>query len=227
MTSQDDERAEAALRRALVEAGIELVRSGLNQGTAGNISVRFGNAMLITPSGIPPHEVVPDEMAEMTLGRAQSVPTWTGPRKPSSEWRLHRDILVHRPEVGAVVHTHSLYATVLATQHRDIPALHYMIAAFGGPAIRCTPYAPFGTQALSDLILEHMGARHGVLLGNHGMVAVGRSLDQAMWRAAELESLAKTYVIATLGGGTPVILPDAEIEATVARFADYGMTARG
>lgn len=226
MTRQDQRQAEAMLRQALVEAGLELVRSGLNQGTAGNISVRFGDAMLITPSGIPPHEIGPDQIAEMTLA-LQDEPDWTGPCKPSSEWRLHRDIIMHRPDVGAIVHTHSLYATVLATQHREIPALHYMIAAFGGPKIRCTPYAPFGTQELSDLIIAHMGPRHGVLLGNHGMVAVGRSLEQAMWRAAELESLAKTYVVATLGGGTPVILPDAEIEATVARFADYGMTARG
>lgn len=227
MTRHDDKQEETSLRKDLVEAGLELVRSGLNQGTAGNISVRFGDAMLITPSGIPPHEIGPDEMAEMQLASTQGEPAWTGPRKPSSEWRLHRDIHVHRPDVGAVVHTHSLYATVLATQHREIPALHYMIAAFGGAKIRCTPYAPFGTQALSGLIMTHLGERHGVLLGNHGMVAVGRSLAQAMWRAAELESLAKTYVLATMGGGTPVILSDAEIAATVERFADYGMTARG
>ena len=98
-----------------------------------------------------------------------------------------------------MVHTHSLYATVLATQHRTIPALHYMIAAFGGPLIRCTPHAPFGTQALSDLIVEYLGDRHGVLLGNHGMVATGTTLEQAMWRAAELELLAKITVLATLG----------------------------
>ena len=214
------------LRTALVAAGLELVRTGLNQGTAGNISARCAESMLITPSGIPPHQISPDQIASMDIGTDDSSGAYRGPCKPSSEWRLHRDILAHRPDVGAVVHTHSLYATVLATQHRDIPALHYMIAAFGGPKIRCTPYAPYGTQALSDLIIAHLGSRHGVLLGNHGMVATGVSLEQAMWRAAELETLAKTFFLASSSGGTPVILPDAEIEDTVARFADYGMSAR-
>lgn len=212
------------LRRAIVEASRDLVRLGLNQGTAGNISVRDGEAMLITPSGIPPERTGPEMMAAMVLASDDDSPAWRGPNKPSSEWRLHRDILRRRADVGAVVHTHSLYATVLATQHREIPAVHYMIAAFGGPRVRCTPYAPFGTQALSDLILEHLGPRHAVLLGNHGMVAVGRDLEQAMWRAAELETLARLTVVAG-ATGTPVLLSDDEIARTVERFADYGLAA--
>ena len=208
------------LRIALVEASAELVARGLNQGTAGNISVRCEGGILITPSGIEPGAMRPDMMARMTL----SDETWEGPAKPSSEWRLHRDILSHRSDVGAVVHTHSLYATVLSTLHRPIPALHYMIAGFNGPEIRCTPYAPFGTQVLSDLIIEHLGDRHGVLLGNHGMVATGSTLRQALWRAAELETLAKMAYLAGCAGA-PVILSDAEIERTVDRFKDYGLTA--
>ena len=208
------------LRDALVQANLDLVRRGLNQGTAGNISLRFGPTMLITPSGMEPDQVTPGMIAAMPV-KGEG---WRGPRKPSSEWRLHRDILRHRPDVGAVVHTHSLYATVLSTLHRPIPALHYMIASFNGPTIRCTPYAPFGTQALSDLIIEHLGDRHGVLLGNHGMVATGRDLAQAMWRAGELETLAKMAFLAGCAG-TPVILPDEEIARTVERFADYGHTA--
>ena len=212
------------LRRALADASRELVRLGLNQGTAGNISARHGDEMLITPSGIAPKRTTPEMIAAVTLTGDDDAPSWRGPHKPSSEWRLHRDILRHRNDVGAVVHTHSLYATVLATQHREIPAVHYMIAAFGGPRIRCTPYVPYGTQALSDLILEHLGPLHAVLLGNHGMVATGGNLEQAMWRAAELESLAKLTVVA-VATGSPVLLSDDEIARTVERFAGYGLAA--
>ena len=214
-------QSESDMRAAIVAANLDLVRTGLNQGTAGNVSARFGDGLLITPSGIPPAETEPEMLATVAFDG-----TWTGPKTPSSEWRLHRDILAHRLDVGAIVHTHSLYATVLATQHRAIPALHYMIAAFGGATIRCTPYVPFGTQALSDLIVEYLGDRHGVLLGNHGMVVTGATLAQAMWRAGELEGLAKMYVFASFGGMQPVILSDDDISRTIERFAEYGMTAR-
>ena len=213
-------------RRALVEASIDLVRAGLNAGTAGNISVRYDGGMLITPSGTPPARVSPAMIAAVPLdGESGNEIKWVGPSEPSSEWRLHRDILSHRPDIGAVVHTHSMFATVLATQHRAIPALHYMIAIFGVPTIRCTPYAPFGTQALSDLTVEYLGAGHGVLLGNHGMVATGVTLEQAMWRAGELEALAKMYYLASTGG-TPVVLSNEEVQRTIERFAAHGMTAR-
>jgi L-fuculose-phosphate aldolase len=208
------------LRHQLVEASRELIRLGLNQGTAGNISVRVPGGFLITPTGIEAGRMRADEIARMSWKSG----AFEGPVKPSSEWRLHRDILRHRPDLGAVVHTHSLYATVLSTLHRSIPALHYMIAIFNGPEIRCTPYAPFGTQALSDLILEYLGERHGVLLGNHGMVAAGRTIEQAMWRANELETLAKMSFLAQ-SIGSPVILPDDEITRTIERFRDYGLSA--
>lgn len=213
-----------ALRQTMADATRELVRIGLNGGTAGNISVRDGSAMLITPSGILPELTTPDTIATMPLPSAGDAPVWEGPRRPSSEWRLHRDILLQRSDVGAVVHTHSTYATVLATQHREIPALHYMIAAFGGSRVRCTPYAPFGSQRLSDLIVEYLGSRHAVLLGNHGMVAVGCDLDQAMWRAGELETLAKLTVIAG-ATGAPAILDDHEVAAAIVQFTGYGPAA--
>ena len=209
-------------RQALVEAGRDLVRLGLNAGTAGNVSLRRGTAMLISPSGLKPEEIEAAMIATMPLDGDGA---WSGPKPPSSEWRLHRDIYRHRADVGAIVHTHAPYATVLATQHRDIPALHYMVAAFGDSRIRCTPYVPFGTQHLSDLIVEYLGERHGVLLGNHGMVATGTTLEQAVWRAAELEALARIYLLSS-ATGTPVILSDEEIARTVERFAAYGMTAK-
>lgn len=211
--------SESKLRHALVQACRELERLNLNQGTAGNLSVRTGDAMLITPSGIPYDRLTPEMIARMPFG--QNDGAWTGPHKPSSEWRMHLDILRARPEDGAVVHTHSVYATALSMLREDIPAAHYMIAAFGGPNVRCTAYAPYGTQELSDLAVEGLHERHAVLLGQHGMIVTGRDLGQAMWRAVELETLAKMYVIAR-SIGRPHVLPDEEIAITVERFKSYG-----
>jgi L-fuculose-phosphate aldolase len=161
----------------------------------------------------------PGLIARMDLDAADG--TYEGPRPPSSEWRFHRDILRARPDVGAIVHAHSTYATVFSMLRRPIPATHYMIAAFGGPEIRCTDYAPYGTPELSTLVVAGLEGRHGVLLGSHGMIAVGVDLAQAMWRAVELETLARmTYLAMAIG--TPVILPDNEIERTVERFKRYG-----
>lgn len=206
-------------REAIVVAAREMNALGINQGTAGNISLREGDAMLITPSGVPYAAMTPEMIAVVPLageGRA------SGPLAPSSEWRIHRDILRARDDVNAVVHTHSLHATTLAVLRRDIPAVHYMIAAFGAAKIRCTDYAPFGTQELSDLAVEGLGRAHGVLLGNHGMIVTAADLDKAMWRAVELEALARVYYLARLAG-EPVVLPDDEISREIARFETYGL----
>ncbi|QAY96835.1 class II aldolase [Methylovirgula ligni] len=211
--------SESKLRQALADTCRELERLNLNQGTAGNLSVRVNDAVLITPSGIPYDRLKPEMIARMPLG--QNDGAWTGPHKPSSEWRMHLDILRARPQDGAVIHTHSVYATALSMLREEIPAAHYMIAAFGGSNVRCTAYAPYGTQELSDLAVEGLHERHGVLLGQHGMIVTGRDLGQAMWRAVELETLAKMYVIAR-AIGRPHILPDEEIAITVERFKSYG-----
>lgn len=208
------------LRLALVAHARSLNGLGINQGTSGNLSARCADAMLITPSGVPYEAIEPDMIALMPF--AGDAGTWSGPLPPSSEWRFHRDILRARPDVGAIVHTHAAYATALAMLRKPIPAAHYMIAAFGGPNIRCTDYAPFGTQELSDLAVAELDGRHGVLLGSHGMITTGADLEQALWRAVELEALAKMYHLA-LALGTPVILPDAEVAVLVERFKTYGV----
>ncbi len=210
---------EKELRQALVEKCLELERLNINQGMAGNLSARSGDAMLITPTGVPYDKMTPAMIALMPIETDYGA--WSGPLAPSSEWRMHLDIMRARPEVGAVIHTHALYATTLSILHKPIPAVHYMIAAFGAPTIRCTKYAPFGTKELSDLAIQGLADRHGVLLGQHGMLATGRDLNEAMWRAVELEALAKMYVLA-LGIGRPQILPDAEVMRTVERFKFYG-----
>jgi L-fuculose-phosphate aldolase len=211
------------LRLAIVAHARALNGLGINQGTSGNLSARCGAAILITPSGMAYEAIEPGMIALVPLAGEDGV--WSGPLRPSSEWRFHRDILRARPDVGAIIHTHAPYATALAMLRKPIPAAHYMIAAFGGPTIRCTDYAPFGTQELSDLAVTGLKDRHGVLLGSHGMITTGADLEQALWRAVELEALAKMYHMA-LVLGTPAILPDDEVALLVERFKTYGVLGK-
>ncbi|MDB5594352.1 MAG: class aldolase [Hyphomicrobiales bacterium] len=211
------------IRSAIVAACLEMNRTGLNQGTSGNISVRLGESMLVTPTATPYARLTPGMIASMTIDAEDGA--WQGPRAPSSEWRFHRDILRARPDIGAIVHCHATYATVLSMLRLNIPAAHYMIAAFGGPEIQCTDYAPYGTSELSALAVAGLGRNHGVLLGSHGMIATGCDLDEAMWRAVELETLARTYYLSR-AIGQPVILPAEEIARLTERFANYGAMGR-
>jgi L-fuculose-phosphate aldolase len=211
---------ERALRQSIVDHCIRMNESGLNQGTSGNISARCGDAMLITPSGRPYATMKADDIASMPIDGEYGA--WTGPFKPSSEWMFHLDIMKARSDVGAIVHTHSPFATILAMTRRPIPACHYMIAAFGGNDVRCAGYARYGTKELSVEALKALEGRHGCLLANHGMIAVGPTLEKAMWAAVELETIAKQYYHALLIGG-PVLLSDAEIEETRKAFATYGL----
>ncbi len=213
--------AERALRAEIIARCREMNAAGINQGTSGNISARFEGCMLITPSGIPYDDLVPEMIAALPLGGAGEG-VWQGPYKPSSEWRFHFKLLSARPEVQGVIHAHPPYCTALALARMEIPACHYMVAAFGGNSVRCAGYATFGSEALADLALEAMAGRSACLLANHGMIVLGESLAKAMWRAVELEALARQYLLSLQAGG-PVLLSDAEIEETLARFADYGV----
>jgi L-fuculose-phosphate aldolase len=205
------------LRKALIATACATNSLGLNQGTAGNVSARTPQGFLISPSGLLFDQLVPEHVVEMDLeGRAASDPI-----APSSEWRFHRDIFVNRPEVGAVLHAHPPYATALACAHREIPAFHYMVAVAGGKTIPCAPYAAFGTQALSDNVLAALENRHACLLANHGMVAVGPSLEAALQLAKEVEELARQYHLSLQIGG-PVILSDEAMTIVLERFKTYG-----
>ncbi|MCC6304689.1 MAG: class II aldolase/adducin family protein [Rhodobacteraceae bacterium] len=209
----------AALREAVVAAARQLDARGLNRGSSGNVSVRDGGAMLVTPSGIPPAALAPEMVARMALDDDGG--GWEGPLRPSTEWRFHRDLYRARPEFGAVVHSHAPWSTVLAVARRPIPAVHYMIAAFGGPEIRCADYARFGTAALSAAVVRAMEGRAGCLMANHGMLTAAPALARALWLAEELEALARQYVQALAIGG-PVLLTAAEIAEAALAFADYG-----
>ncbi len=212
---------ELTLRQAIVDQCRRMNAIGLNQGTSGNISARCGERMLITPSAVPYDEMTPEMIASMPIeGRVEGA--WEGPLKPSSEWRFHLDLTRARPDLGAIVHTHAIYCTTLAIARRPIPAVHYMIAAFGGIDIRCADYATFGTEALSRAVLAAMQGRNACLMANHGMIAAGPDLDRAMWLAVELETLARQYFNTLLIGG-PVLLDEAEIADAAKSFGSYGL----
>jgi L-fuculose-phosphate aldolase len=176
--------------------------------------------MLITPSATPYDSMKPEMIAAMPLERDYG--EWEGPLQPSTEWRFHLDITRARPDVGAIVHTHSTYATVLAIARKPIPACHYMMAAFGGSDIRCAGYARYGTKELSDHAIEALEGRNGCLLANHGMIALGANLDKAMWLAVELETIARQYYL-SLALDSRVILTDDQIADTAKGFSTYGL----
>lgn len=207
---------ETDTRQAIVDNCLKMNAIGINQGTSGNIGVRWRDGMLITPSGVDYGKLTASNIVFMRFDGISE-----GPLEPSSEWRFHAVIMQAKAEVNAVVHTHSAYCTAIAIKRLDIPPLHYMIAAAGGPSIRCAPYATFGTQELADLALEALDGRSACLLANHGMIATGPSLDKAMWLAVEVETLARQY-FNTLQIGGPELLSEEEIERVVEKFSGYG-----
>lgn len=211
---------ESALRQALVDAGRELFDARLNCGTAGNVSARCGAGLLISPSGVHPERTGVDDIVWMSMDG-----TARGAHAPSSEWHLHRDLYVDRPDVGAVVHTHSPFATALACQRRAIPAFHYTVARFGGDDVRCADYALFGSEALSQTIQVAIKDRNACLMANHGAVVCGDDVAAALTLAIELEFVSELYWRA-LQGGTPVLLTAAEMDAVGERYRGYCRPAR-
>ncbi len=205
------------LRQEIIDACLKMNALGINQGSAGNISARVEGGLLITPSGMPYETLTPDDIVFMATDG--SVPP--GQMNPSSEWRFHLDILNARGDAGAVVHTHAMFATTLACLHRHIPAFHYMVAVAGGDSIRCAPYATFGTQALSDYALKALQDRRACLLANHGMIALGETLANALALAVEVETLAAQYWRA-VQAGEPVLLPADEMQRVLEKFQTYG-----
>ena len=212
---------EAQAREDIITACREMCANGLNQGTSGNVSIRVEDRMLISPSATPYDAMTPDMIASIDLS-GDMTSEWDGPLKPSTEWRFHWKILKERADITAIVHGHPTYCTALAILRKPIPACHYMIAAFGGIDVRCAGYSTFGTDALSDLVVEAMQDRTACLMANHGMVAGGAGIAQAMWRAVELETIARQYSLA-LQLGEPVILSKEQIDEALAMFAGYGV----
>jgi L-fuculose-phosphate aldolase len=203
-------------RQSIIDACLRMNTLGINQGTSGNISLRHGEGMLVTPTSTPYEAMQPEHIVYMHLDGNHDPA-----QRPSSEWRFHRDILKARPEVQAIVHAHPPYSTMLAIMGMEIPPVHYMVAVAGGDTIRCAPYATFGTQELSEHAARALEGRTACLLAHHGMIAVGPSLPKALWLAVEVETLARQYH-GCLQIGTPPLLSKEEIERVRLRMAGYG-----
>lgn len=206
-------------RQSVIDYCLEMNACGINQGTSGNISIRHGDGLLITPTSIPYEDLTPADIVFIDAdGAAQ------GHRKPSSEWHFHYDILRNRPDMNAVIHTHPTYCTILAILGKPIPPLHYMIFVGGGIDIRCAPYALFGTPELSDLALKALDGRMACLLSHHGMIAIGATLKQTLWRAIEVETLAQQYHGCLQLGAEPPLLTEEQMAEVFAKVGTYGLS---
>ena len=210
---------ELALRTELIEACRSMNSLGINKGTSGNISVRYGDGFMISPTGIPYDKLTPEDVVAMSWDA-----TYAGDVMPSSEWRFHRDILQTRPDLNAVVHTHSTHATALSILGRDIPAIHYLIASAGGSDIRCAPYEIFGSQELADRVLVALEGRRACLLAHHGVITGHVSIARALSLAVTVEELAQQYLMC-LPFGEPPILSQPQIADILVKFKTYGQQA--
>lgn len=206
------------LARGIINTCLEMTRLGLNQGTAGNVSVRYRDGMLITPTGIPY-----EKLTEQSIVFVDAEGRHEEGKLPSSEWRFHQVVYQTRADAHAVVHNHAVNCTAVSILNRPIPAIHYMIAAAGGNSIPCAPYATFGTRKLSEYVAEAIKDRKATLLQHHGLIACEENLDKALWLAHEVEVLARLY-LTTLAIVDPVpVLDDEEIAIVLEKFKTYGL----
>ncbi len=204
------------IRQELCDTYVEMGRTGLIFLAAGNVSVRGGRGMLISPTGASVASITPDAFVECDFdGKA------IDGQKPSSEWSMHSAIYRAFPHAHAVVHTHSNYCVAMASTGASLPAFHYMVAAFGGDDVRCTPYVQWATPELAQLAVEALDGRTACLLGNHGMISHGKSLRAAFNAALRLETLCMQYVLARQAGHVRMLTP-AQMVAANARYASYG-----
>lgn len=206
------------MRAAIIAAAKRLDTAGFMPSKSGNLSVRDGDGFVVTPAALPYAKLHGTDMVRVGLDGSVA----DGQRRPSSEWRLHQAIYAARPDAQAIVHTHSPRATALSCARRGIPPFHYAVLAAGGPDIRCAEHATFGTQALADNCIRAMEGRRAVLLANHGVVAIGATLDKAEVLAREVENLAGQYLALLASGLAPVLLNGQELDEAAAQFSDYG-----
>lgn len=209
------------LRKEIIETARAMSRSGLSPNRSGNVSARVAGGMLITPTGLAYEEIGPKDIVFV----ADDGAVLAGQKKPSSEWQFHLSAYGARPDMHAIVHTHSLHAVVLACAGKPIPAFHYMVAVAGGIDIPVVPYATFGSAELAGYVAEGLKERRACLMAHHGAIAIGKTLANALELAHEVEVLAAQYV-KLLALGPPALLPEAEMRVVLERFKSYGQNAQ-
>ena len=206
------------LSREIIDTCLEMTRLGLNQGTAGNVSVRYNGGMLITPTGTPY-----DQMTEDSIVYVDADGHYEAGKLPSSEWRFHHAVYQARPDLDAVVHNHSLNCSAVSILGKDIPAIHYMIAVGGTNRIPCVPYATFGTPKLAEYVQDGIKQSKAILMQHHGLIAAEKNLKKDLWLAHEVEVLATWYMkLLAITDDVPV-LSDEEIKVVLGKFSTYGL----
>ncbi|MDA7593738.1 class II aldolase/adducin family protein [Candidatus Pelagibacter sp.] len=183
---------------------------------SGNISARFKDGFLITPSGKKYASLKDRDIVFVSLNGSFDKKKGI----PSSEWRFHQDIYLNKKEAKAIVHSHSNYATAISTHGKGIPAFHYMVAMAGGKDIKCAKYATYGTRELSKNILKALRQRNACLIGNHGQIAFSENLSKAFELAEEVENLSNQYIKA-LKIGKPKILSSREMSKVLSKAKNY------
>lgn len=209
------------LAKQIIDACLKMRDDGVNQGTAGNISVRFKDGMLITPSGMPYEIMTPSDIVFVdSKGEAEK------DKIPSSEWRFHLSILKDNPNFNAVIHNHAVYSSMVSILNIDyIPAIHYMVAVAGGNKIPCAKYATYGTQELCDNISVAMKGYKACILNNHGLIVADETIPKAYHVMMEVENLARLYIgVKTIGKFS--VLPDKEMEIVLEKFKNYGLNVK-
>lgn len=219
MSNLDKERGE------VIETARRMNALGININKSGNVSLRAEfdgmEGFLITPTGIDYEELEKEDIVFIPFEGKERLQEFNR-RLPSSEWMMHEAVFKERPDLFAIVHTHSPYATALACQELPIPAFHYMVAAAGGSSIECTSYALFGTKELADIAAQALCQHNACLLSHHGVLAAEKSLKKALKLAHEVENLAHMYVLTRLLG-EPKILSEEQMSDVLKRFQTYGL----
>ena len=200
----------------LIKASKYLNDKNINRGSSGNLSFRSKNGFIITPSSLSNDKLTEKNCVQMNLDG-----TYQNKFKPSTEWKIHRDIYVKRKDIYAIIHTHPISSTAIACMNINIPAFHYMIAVAGGDNIRCAKYATFGTEQLSKNVLKALENRNTCLMANHGLIVIEKDLKIALKLTEEVENLSMQFLQILKSGKKPVLLSKNEMKKNIKKIKNY------